>query len=406
MGETLSLAAADGQRFNAYLAKPESGSGPGVLVLQEIFGVNSHIRAVCDRYAEEGYFALAPDIFWRLEPGVQLGYGDTDRTRGIALARRLDIELALKDLGAALGTLRSLPGASGRAGVVGYCFGGRLAWLTAARTDVDVAIAYYGGGIENHAGEARAIKCPLMMHWGADDAAIPAAARETVRAALAGHDRAACHVYTGAGHGFNCDQRPSYDRFSARLALSNTLGLLHETIGPRYDLSALWERHTACEFAEHDADATMRTMVAQPYVNHVPTLIGGVGYDDLRRFYKDFFIPGISADTRIVPISRTIGPNRLVDEFLFCFTHDCEVNFMAPGVPPTGRYVEVPFVAVIEFRGGKIAHEHIHWDHATFLKQIGAIDATGLPVAGVEGAKKLIDEKLPSNELMPKWKRR
>jgi carboxymethylenebutenolidase len=405
MGETLSITAADGHRFKGYLAVPEDSRGPSVLILQEIFGVNRHIRGVCDRFAEEGYFALAPDLFARLEAGVELEYDDAGRDRGIQLARRLKADSALADIRAALNAVRALPGASGKAGVVGFCFGGRLAYLTAARTDVAAAVCYYGGGIENHAAEARAIRCPIMMHWGAEDAAITSAARETVRAALAGHDRAEFYVYAEAGHGFNCDQRPNYHRFSASLAHARTLGLLHQTIGPRYDLSALWERHTACEFADRDADATMRTMVAEPYVNHVPTLTGGVGFNDLRRFYRDFFIPGVPADARIVPISRTIGPNRLIDEFLLCFTHDREVPFMAPGVAPTGRYVEVPHVAVVEFRGGKVAHEHIHWDHASFLKQIGVLDAKGLPIAGAEGAKKLVDEKLPTNEWISRWKR-
>jgi len=301
--------------------------------------------------------------------------------------------------------LRAMPGASGKVGVVGFCFGGRVAFLTAARTDVDVAISYYGGGIDQHANEASSIKCPIMLHWGADDAGIPVGQREPVRAALAGHDRAEIYVYAGAGHGFNCDRRASYHRFAARLAQSRTLGLLHWTIGPRYDLSELWERHAALEFAEHDADATMRTMVPEPYVNHIPTLTGGVGYDELRYFYANHFIPRLPADAKLVPVSRTIGPDRLVDEFNLCFTHDREIDFMAPGIPATGKYVEVPHVAVVEFRGNKIAHEHIHWDHASLLKQLGLLNAQGLPVAGIEGAKKLVDEKLPSNELMPQWKR-
>ncbi len=176
-------------------------------------------------------------------------------------------------------------------------------------------------------------------------------------------------------------------------------------IGPRYDLSELWERHTAHEFAEHDADATMRTMVPQPYVNHIPTLTGGVGYDELRYFYANHFLPRLPADAKLVPVTRTIGPDRLVDEFVVCFTHDREIDFMARGILATGRYVEVPHVAVVEFRGNKIAHEHIHWDHASLLKQLGVLNAKGLPVAGIEGAKKLVDETLPSNEMMPQWKR-
>jgi len=399
-GQDISVAASDGGKFQAYLSKPESGGGPGVVVIQEIFGVNAHIRSVCDRYAEEGYVALAPDIFWRIEPGVTLNYDEKGIARGRDLATRIDLELAIADIASSIAVLRTSIGASGKVAAIGFCFGGRLAYLTAARTDIDVAVSYYGGGIEKLTDEARSIRCPIMFHWGADDSGIPANAREAVRVAMAGHDRAESYVYAEAGHGFNCDMRPSYNRFASRLAHSRTLGMLRWSIGPRYDLSELWEQHTAYEFATHEVDATMGTMVSQPYVNHIPTLTGGIGYHDLKQFYAKHFIPRLPADIRMIPVSRTIGSDRLVDEFVLCFTHDREVDFMAPGIAATGRYVEVPCVAVVEFRGNKLAHEHIHWDHASFLKQLGVLrDTEALPIAGIEGAKKLIDEKLPSNLL-------
>ncbi len=405
-GEKISVKAHDGGTFSAYLAKPESGSGPAVVILQEIFGVNAHIRSICDQYAEEGYLAIAPDIFWRVQPGAELEYNDEGIKQGRALATKSDIGLIVRDIASTIAAARAMPGASGKVGVVGFCFGGRLAFLTAARTDVDVAISYYGGGIDQNANEAASIKCPIMLHWGADDAGIPAPQREAVRTSLAGHDRAESYVYAGAGHGFNCDRRTSYHAFSARLAHSRTLGLLHWTIGPRYDLSDLWDRHTAHEFADHDPDATMRTMVPQPYVNHVPTLTGGVGFDELHYFYSKHFLPRLPADATLIPVTRTIGPNRVVDEFVVRFTHDREIDFMAPGIPATGKYVELAHVAVVEFRGNKIAHEHIHWDHASFLKQIGVLNAPELPIAGIEAAKKFVDEKLPSNQMMPQWKRK
>ncbi|MEE8271028.1 MAG: dienelactone hydrolase family protein, partial [Alphaproteobacteria bacterium] len=174
-------------------------------------------------------------------------------------------------------------------------------------------------------------------------------------------------------------------------------------MGPHYDLSALWDKHCEYEFATRDVDATMATMVPQPYVNHIPTMTGGVGYRDLHRFYKDHFIPKTPADTRLIPISRTIGADRLVDEMLFCFTHDIEIDWMLPGVAPTGKYVEVPLVAIVCFRGGELYNEHIYWDQASVLVQIGLIDAKLYPVAGVETAKKLVDESLPSNTLMARW---
>ena len=170
-----------------------------------------------------------------------------------------------------------------------------------------------------------------------------------------------------------------------------------------YDLAALWEEHCRFEFETRDVDATMATMVSEPYLNHVPTMTGGVGYDQVKRFYRYHFIGGNPEDTRLIPISRTVGADSLVDEMLFCFTHTREIDWMLPGIPPTGRAVEVPLVAVVQFRDGKVAHEHIYWDQASVLVQIGKLDPAGLPVAGVETARKMLDKALPSNALMQNW---
>jgi carboxymethylenebutenolidase len=169
------------------------------------------------------------------------------------------------------------------------------------------------------------------------------------------------------------------------------------------DLAALWEEHCRHEFETRDVDSTMATMVAEPYVNHVPTMTGGVGHDELKRFYKHHFIGENPPDTQLRPISRTIGSDQLVDEMLFTFTHTREIDWMAPGVAPTGRRVEVPLVAVVRFVDGKVAHEHIYWDQASVLVQMGVLDRTGLPVAGVEAARKVLDNSLPSNSLMTRW---
>jgi carboxymethylenebutenolidase len=147
----------------------------------------------------------------------------------------------------------------------------------------------------------------------------------------------------------------------------------------------------------------MKTMVPEPYVNHIPVMTGGVGHRDLARFYENHFIPKCPKDTKLVPISRTIGADRLVDEMLFSFTHDIEIDWMLPGVKPTGKHVEVPLVAIVNFRGDKLYHEHIYWDQASVLVQIGLLDAKLLPVSGVETARKLVDETVPSNTLMARW---
>jgi carboxymethylenebutenolidase len=171
----------------------------------------------------------------------------------------------------------------------------------------------------------------------------------------------------------------------------------------KHDLVALWEAHCRYEFETRDVDATMATMVAAPYVNHVPTMTGGVGHDQHKRFYKYHFIGGNPPDTTLTPISRTVGADQIVDEMLFSFTHTSEIDWMLPGVPPTGRRVEIPLVAIVRFVDGKVAHEHIYWDQASVLVQIGRLDPKGLPVAGAETAHKVMDKTKPSNALMTRW---
>jgi carboxymethylenebutenolidase len=172
---------------------------------------------------------------------------------------------------------------------------------------------------------------------------------------------------------------------------------------PDHDLVALWEAHCRYEFETHDVDATMATMIDTPYVNNVPTMTGGVGHDQVKRFYKYHFIDANAADTQITPISRTVGADQIVDELLFSFTHTGEIDWILPGVAPTGRKVEIPLVAIVRFQDGKIAHEHIYWDQASVLVQIGKLDPKGLPVAGAETARKVADKTRPTNGLMRRW---
>jgi carboxymethylenebutenolidase len=163
----------------------------------------------------------------------------------------------------------------------------------------------------------------------------------------------------------------------------------------------LWEHHLRAEFQDKDARASCDTMVAHPYVNHVPVLTGGVGRPQLEHFYGKYFIPGMPPDVELVPISRTVGHSRIVDEFVFRCTHTVPMDWLLPGVPPTGRRLELVMVVVISFEGGKIHHEHIHWDQASALVQLGLLDPAGLPVAGAETARKMLDPTaVPSNLLM------
>lgn len=165
-------------------------------------------------------------------------------------------------------------------------------------------------------------------------------------------------------------------------------------------LNDLWEEHIRDEFKTKDTDATIDTMVSDAYVNHIPVLTGGVGRKQLRQFYSKHFIPKMPPDTEIVPISRTIGTDQLVDEMIVHFTHTIQMDWMLPGIAPTGKKVECATVAIVHFREGKLAHEHIYWDQASVLVQLGLLDPSELPVAGVETASKLADPTLPSNNLI------
>jgi carboxymethylenebutenolidase len=165
-------------------------------------------------------------------------------------------------------------------------------------------------------------------------------------------------------------------------------------------LDRLWEDHVRYEFSTRNTEDTLATMVEDAYVNHIPVLTGGVGRDELREFYSKRFIPQMPPDTEMTAVSRTIGEDQLVDEMVFKFTHTIRMDWMLPGIPPTGKRVEVPLVAIVRFREGKLAHEHIYWDQASVLVQIGLLDAAKLPIVGVESARKVLDPTLPANELM------
>ena len=162
----------------------------------------------------------------------------------------------------------------------------------------------------------------------------------------------------------------------------------------------LWEEHMRHEFETCDTDATIATMVEDAYVNHIPVLTGGSGKPELRQFYSTHFIPRMPPDMAMTPVSRTIGHDQLVEEMVIRFTHTVEIDWMLPGVPPTGKKVEVPLVAIVRFRDGKVAHEHIYWDQASVLVQLGLLDPGRLPVAGVESARKTLDPSLPANVLI------
>lgn len=167
-------------------------------------------------------------------------------------------------------------------------------------------------------------------------------------------------------------------------------------------LADRWQTHMDLEFVHKDAAATVATMAPTAHCNHGPVLTGGTGAEQMLAFYRDHFIPRIPADMQMELISRTVGQNRVIDEQVICFTHDIEMDWMLPGIPPTGRRVEATFVVIVQFDAdGRLVHEHIYWDQATVLVQLGLLDASDLPVTGVESARKALDQRYcPSNELI------
>jgi len=364
-------------RGRAYTANPEAGKGPGLLIFPDVADGDRDLQELGALYAAEGYVVLCPEVS-ALSKGVE-------------------------DVVAAAAVLCARSQCTGKVGALGFGFGGNLAHLAAAEGGVDCAVSYYGCGIDFGLDLSKRIACPFVAHFAENDPQIPPQAVTQMQEAVSDHPGVAIYVYPGVAAGFDRAGKPNYDKQAAGLAHSRSIALLRQAMGPHYDLEALWEKHTKYEFATRDVAATMRTMVAEPYVNHVPVMTGGVGQRDLARFYADHFIPKLPADTKLVPISRTVGADRIVDEMLFCFTHDTEIDFLLPGVAPTGKYVEVPTVAIVNFRGDKICHEHIYWDQASVLVQIGLLDPKGLPVAGIETAKMLLDEMRPSNTLMKRW---
>jgi len=394
----------DGGEFDGYLALPASGYGPGIVVLQEIFGVNDHMRNVADWYAAHGFVALCPDLFWRMERGVELT--DAEWEKAIDFYQRLDEAKAVEDSAAALEFLRKHSACSGRVGAVGFCFGGNLAYLLSVRFKPDCAVGYYGVSIEKSLGEAKNLGSPLLLHIAGRDQFCPPEAQAQIHATLDSNPLVTIYDYPEMDHAFARPSGEHYDAAAAELANLRSLEFLVNSLAgaglasAQQTLSARWDDHVKYEFATRNTDHTLETMVADSYVNHVPVMTGGVGHEEQREFYSKRFIPQMPPDTAMTPVSRTIGIDRVVDEMVFEFTHTIRMDWMLPGVEPTNIHVKVALVVIVHFREGKLAHEHIYWDQASVLAQLGLIDASKLPVAGVESAEKVLNPSLPSNELM------
>lgn len=222
----------DDGSFSAYLAAPASGTGPAIVVIQEIFGVNANLRTVADNYAAAGYFAIAPDLFWRQEPGIQI----TDQTeaewqKAFQLYQGFNEVKGVEDLAATLAFIRKYPGVTGKVGAVGFCLGGKLAYLMATRTDVDASVSYYGVGIDKDIGEVSAVTKPLLLHIAGKDGFVPPEAQTAIKEAVAGNFLVEVHVYPERDHAFTRVGGKHYDDADAKLAHGRSAEFFKKHLG-------------------------------------------------------------------------------------------------------------------------------------------------------------------------------
>jgi len=231
MGERITITTGDGG-FEAYVARPDAAKAPAVVVIQEIFGVNQVMRDITDGLAGQGYLAICPDLFWRIEPGIDItDQSEAEWKRAFELYNAFDVDQGIKDIQATIKAARQDPQCSGKAGAVGFCLGGLLAFLTATRTDADAAVSYYGVGIENRLAEAEKLATPLLMHIAEEDQFVPKEAQAMILRELKNHPKVEIHTYPGRDHAFAREGGAHYDAGDARLAGGRTLQFFQRTLG-------------------------------------------------------------------------------------------------------------------------------------------------------------------------------
>ncbi|KXH48847.1 carboxymethylenebutenolidase [Colletotrichum nymphaeae SA-01] len=361
------------------------GHGPGlIIVVEEGINLSKHDKILdpppSQKWAEEGY-AVAQIV---VAPGAADVVGQV--TSAIESLRELD-SCDDKD----------------KFGVISLTSGPSSGLVDAleSHSEIEAAVFYNFG---------QALTIPTLSH-------LPKTVTDSPKPTLT----AKIHSYPGASDFFVVPSHPNFNANAAGLAHTRTLTFLKPLLGgPYFDLEAVWEEHTLFEFGERNVEKTMATMVEQPYVNHIPTLTGGVGRQYLTSFYRDHFIFNNPDDTELELVSRTVGIDRVIDEFVFKCTHNRVIDWLLPGVPPTGKHLSIPFTSVVNVRGDHLHHEHIAWDQATALRQLGLLPeflpfpyqingsgpASGkkfefkLPVAGVESAHKLVDESAVESNAM------
>jgi carboxymethylenebutenolidase len=231
MGERITIATEDGS-FAAYVARPSRSPAPAIVVIQEIFGVNQVMRDVTDGLAAQGYLAICPDLFWRIEPGIDItDHSEAELKRAFELFNAFDVDAGVKDIAATIDFIRHDPGCNGKVGAVGFCLGGLLAFLTATRTDADAVVAYYGVGIEGRVAEAEKLAHPLLMHMGEEDEFVPKAAQQVILQALKNHPLIEIYTYPGRGHAFARKGGANYNEADAKLADGRTLTFFKKHLG-------------------------------------------------------------------------------------------------------------------------------------------------------------------------------
>lgn len=231
MANEIQIGSRDGKSFAGYVALPAKAAAPGIVLLPEVFNTNPHIRSVCDGYAADGFVVLAPDVYWRQEPGAYMTYTDEGRAKAQALRSRLDTNQFAMDLEDTISALRARSDCTGRIGVMGFCLGGKFAYLSSARHDIQAAVSYYGVQLDQHLDEAANITCPLLMHFAETDHAVPQATVDQVRATLAPLGKAEIHVYAGTVHGFNRYGYPPHHEAQAAVARKRTIEHFHRHLG-------------------------------------------------------------------------------------------------------------------------------------------------------------------------------
>jgi carboxymethylenebutenolidase len=231
MGERTTINTKDGT-FGAYVARPSRSPAPAVVVIQEIFGVNHVMRDIADGLAGQGYLAICPDLFWRIEPGIDItDKSEAEWKRAFELFNAFDVDAGVEDIAATIDHIRRDPGCDGKVGAVGFCLGGQLAFLTATRTGVDASVSYYGVGLENRVGEAEKLTRPLLMHTAEEDQFVPKAAQQVILAALKDHPQIEIHTYPGCDHAFAREGGEHYNAEAAKLANGRTLSFFARTLG-------------------------------------------------------------------------------------------------------------------------------------------------------------------------------